>query len=63
LPTWVLSLTIKSPKYFTEKLRQENPPLIVRTEKDRILLDPRTVLPEQDALMLENLANDLQSII
>jgi L-seryl-tRNA(Ser) seleniumtransferase len=63
LPTWVMSLTIKSPKYFTEKLRQENPPLIVRTEKDRILLDPRTVLPEQDALMLENLANDLPSII
>jgi L-seryl-tRNA(Ser) seleniumtransferase len=63
LPTWVLSLTIKGPKYFTEKLRQENPPLIVRTEKDRILLDPRTVLPEQDTLMLENLANDLQSII
>jgi L-seryl-tRNA(Ser) seleniumtransferase len=62
LPTWVLALTVKSSDKFMGKLRQEHPPLIARTEDDRILLDPRTVLPEQDGIMLVNLANDLQSL-
>jgi len=61
LPTWVLALTVKSSDKFLEKLRQEQPPVIARTENDRILLDPRTVLPEQDGALLVNLANDLQS--
>ncbi|MCX6038750.1 MAG: L-seryl-tRNA(Sec) selenium transferase [Chloroflexi bacterium] len=61
LPTWVLSLTVKSSDKFLEKLRQEQPPVIARTENDRILLDPRTVLPEQDGVLLVNLANVLQS--
>lgn len=61
LPTWVLSLTVKSSDKFLEKLRQEQPPVIARTENDRILLDPRTVLPEQDGALLVNLANILQS--
>lgn len=61
LPTWVLALTVKSSDKFLEKLRQEQPPVIARTENDRILLDPRTVLPEQEEALLVNLANDLQS--
>ena len=61
LPTWVLSLTVKSSDKFLEKLRQEQPPVIARTENDRILLDPRTVMPEQDGALLVNLANDLKS--
>jgi L-seryl-tRNA(Ser) seleniumtransferase len=61
LPTWVLSLNLKSPDKFMEKLRLEQPPIIARTEKERILLDPRTVLPEQDGALLVNLANNLQS--
>jgi len=61
LPTWVLALTVKSPDTFLEKLRQEQPPVIARTENDRVLLDPRTVLLEQDGALLENLANVLQS--
>jgi len=61
LPTWVLALTVKSAGRFLEKLRQEQPPVIARTENDRILLDPRTVLPEQDGALLVNLENVLQS--
>jgi len=61
LPTWVLALTVKSSDTFLEKLRRELPPVIARTENDRILLDPRTVLPEQDGALLVNLANVLQS--
>jgi len=61
LPTWVLALTVKSSDKFLEKLRREQPPIIARTGNDRILLDPRTVLPEQEETLLVNLANDLQS--
>jgi len=61
LPTWVLSLNVESSDKFMEKLRREQPPVIARTEKDRILLDPRTVLPEQDGPLLVNLTNALQS--
>jgi L-seryl-tRNA(Ser) seleniumtransferase len=61
LPTWVLALTVKSSDRFLEKLRLEQPPVIARTENDRILLDPRTVLPEQDGALLVNLENVLQS--
>jgi L-seryl-tRNA(Ser) seleniumtransferase len=61
LPTWVLALTVESSDKFLEKLRREQPPVIARTENDRILLDPRTVLPEQEGALLVNLENVLKS--
>jgi hypothetical protein len=33
-------------------MRQLTPPIIARLENERILLDPRTVLPEQDARLV-----------
>jgi L-seryl-tRNA(Ser) seleniumtransferase len=60
LPTWVLTLTVNNPDKFLKKLRQGQPPLIARTDKDRILLDPRTVLPEQEDALLVNLSNALR---
>jgi len=51
-PSFVLSLNVKSPDKFLRKLRQQNPPVIARTEADKILFDPRTVLPEQDHSLL-----------
>jgi L-seryl-tRNA(Ser) seleniumtransferase len=60
LPTWVLALTVESPDKFLKKLRQEQPPVIARTENGRILLDPRTVLPEQEDALLVNLKNVLK---
>jgi L-seryl-tRNA(Ser) seleniumtransferase len=59
LPTFVLALDVKSPDKFMSKLREANPPLIARTENDRILLDPRTVLPEQDEALLSILKSQL----
>jgi len=52
LKTWALALDVKSPDKFMSKLRASNPPLIARTENDRILLDPRTVLPEQEETLI-----------
>jgi L-seryl-tRNA(Ser) seleniumtransferase len=59
LPTFLLSLVVKSPDKFLEKLRQQQPPIIARTENDRVLLDPRTVLPEQEGALLVGLKNVL----
>ena len=59
MPTWVLALDVKSPDKFMAKLRASNPPVIARTENDRILLDPRTVLPEQDKALLSALKSQL----
>ena len=44
--TYVLALDVKSPDRFLKKLREANPPIIARTENDKVLLDPRTVLNE-----------------
>ena len=57
LPTYVLSLEVSSPDKFLERLRRQQPPVIARTENDRILLDPRTVLPEQDKMISQSLMN------
>ncbi len=61
MPTWVFALTVVGIESFMNKLRQEIPPVIARTENDRILLDPRTVLPEQDEVLLANLKRVIQS--
>ncbi len=55
LPTFVLSLDLPKPDKFLAKLRQQTPAVIARTENDRVLLDPRAVLPEQDAVLLATL--------
>ncbi len=60
LPTWLLALDIPKPDKFLAQLRKQNPPVIARTENDRILLDPRTVLPEQEGALLVALQNVLK---
>jgi L-seryl-tRNA(Ser) seleniumtransferase len=59
MKTWVLALDVKSPDKFMAKLRESNPPVIARTENDRILLDPRTVLVEQEDDLLRVLRENL----
>jgi L-seryl-tRNA(Ser) seleniumtransferase len=55
LPTWLLALTGPSPNRSLRRLRQCHPPVIARAQDERVVIDPRTVLPEQDSLLLENL--------
>lgn len=52
LPTFALSLSVKSPDKFLSKLRKQTPPIIARAENDQVLLDPRAVLPEQEPILL-----------
>lgn len=58
-PTFLLSLTVESPEKFLKKLRAQNPPIIARTANDKVLLDPRTVPPEQEGALLVGLKNVL----
>lgn len=53
LPTWVLRLTSTShsPDWVAAQLRAADPPLVVRIEDNAIVLDPRTVLPDQDRIV------------
>ncbi len=57
LPTKVLSLPGASwpggAAGVMERLRRGNPPVIARIEDDRVLLDPRTVLPEEETALLK----------
>lgn len=47
LDTWAVSLlsSTDSAAEISRKLRESHPPVIVRIQKDRILIDPRTVQP------------------
>jgi L-seryl-tRNA(Ser) seleniumtransferase len=56
-PTFLLELQVKSAEKFLRALRRNNPPIIARIENDKILLDPRTVLPEQEGALLVGLKN------
>lgn len=53
LPTWLLTLPSQHPDRWAAALREQQPALIVRIEKNNLLLDPRTVLPEQEKGLLE----------
>lgn len=59
MPTFLLSLKFEKPEKFTRKMRDRETPIIGRIEDDQILLDPRTVLPEQDNLFL----NEMEKIL
>jgi L-seryl-tRNA(Ser) seleniumtransferase len=55
LPTFVLALSVHSPNNTLEHLRACQPPVIARLEADKVIFDPRTIMPEQE--------NDLLSAI
>jgi L-seryl-tRNA(Ser) seleniumtransferase len=59
LPTWLVALSFRHPNQLLSRLRRSSPPIIARLEDDQIMLDPRTVLDEQEAQLLTNLNNIL----
>lgn len=59
LPTALLALTAKQPNTLLARLRRADPPVIAYIENDRVLLDPRTVLPEQESALLHVLRDAL----
>jgi L-seryl-tRNA(Ser) seleniumtransferase len=52
LPTYVLAIDIPGAAAIAGRLRQGSPAVVARVENNQILLDPRTVLPEQDQTLI-----------
>ncbi len=59
LPTWVLAVDCHTVdggvQEVMRRLRESRPPVVARIEGDRVLLDPRTVLSEEDNDLLKAL--------
>ena len=55
LPTKMLALQAPAPDQLAATLREGNPPIVARIEEDRLVLDPRTVLPEDERALLDQL--------
>jgi L-seryl-tRNA(Ser) seleniumtransferase len=52
LPTWVIELTVPNPTAFERRLRVGQAPVIARIERDKIILDMRTVADEEEELLV-----------
>ena len=59
LPTRLVALDVPNPDHFLTRLRHSRPPIIARVEDGRVLVDPRTVLPQQEGALLVELQNAL----
>ena len=59
LPTWVLALRHRqrSADWLDDWLRRREPGIVGRIENDRLLLDLRTVLADEDVIVAEALAS------
>lgn len=61
MATFLLALSPEKPDAFLAALRGSSPPVIARIENDRVLLDPRTVFPGQEAALLRVLLEALKN--
>ena len=61
MPTALLALTVPGPNRFLDRLRQARPAIIARTQDERVVLDPRTVLVEQEQDLIAGLKGALNS--
>ncbi len=64
LPTWLVAVAGAGgmgPDAMAARLRGGTPALVARIENDRLVLDPRTVLPEQEAEVPELVARAVQA--
>ena len=61
LPTKLLALPQEHPDQLGSALRDADPPVISRIEDGQLVLDPRTVLPEQEASLLRVLVRALEN--
>jgi L-seryl-tRNA(Ser) seleniumtransferase len=59
LPTWLVAIEKDRtpPDTLEEHLRRLSPPIIARIEHDRVVLDLRTLEPEQDAILVTAIQN------
>ncbi len=61
LPARVVALDVPSPDSFAARLRRNDPPIVARIEEQRVLIDPRTILPQDEELLLTGVERTLRS--
>ena len=61
LPTHLLALQPRNATAVLAQLRAANPPVIARAQDQRILFDPRTVLPDQDDALIQAVQRALKT--
>jgi L-seryl-tRNA(Ser) seleniumtransferase len=54
--TWLIAIECPDTAAAERRLRAADPPVVARTEKDRLLLDLRTVLPNEELELIRALA-------
>ncbi len=59
LPTYLLSLNVPKPNRFLARLRSAPRPVIARVAEERVVLDPRTVQPDEEEILLSVLRDAL----
>jgi len=59
LPTIALALPVARPQVLAADLRRTIPPVVARVQDDAVLLDPRTVMPQEDDALLEAIRSAL----
>ncbi len=52
LPTRAVALNVASPDALAARLRQNRPAIVARIDEGRVLIDPRTILPQDEELLL-----------
>jgi L-seryl-tRNA(Ser) seleniumtransferase len=52
LPTWVLAIKVNKPDKLVSHLRSQTPAVIARIQEEKVVLDPRTIFPEQDEILI-----------
>jgi L-seryl-tRNA(Ser) seleniumtransferase len=58
LPTFLIAITADAPaEVFAERLRKANPPVIARIADERVLIDLRTVSPDEEPELIEALSS------
>ena len=62
LPTTLLAFAIPRPDCAAAALRRAEPPVICRIRNDRLLVDLRTVLPEQEKALLASFCSRLPAL-
>jgi len=60
LPTRLLALDVNKPNALAARLRAQTPPIVARVAESQLLLDPRTVAPEDEPAFLRGLRSALQ---
>lgn len=63
LPTWLLAFNPDRVDTAARILRIGQPPIIGRIHEDQLLIDPRTVLPDQEEMLLLGLQENRDSLL